>query len=201
MRSQGFTLIEVLIVVAIIMILAAIVFPVLEVANKRADTASCLMNIRHCAMAVDLYAQDYDGLLIPARVSGPPSTYGTCWDVLLHPYHRNEQMYLCPSDDMPTFASNCICYYHSYGINLALTQVGGYNGVAMGLDSIDSPTRTILFFEIKGSVRQFGSYYPDHRLSRVDERHNTGCNFAFVDGHAKWYRPHETVNPSNLWEP
>lgn len=81
MGGRGFTLIEMLVVVAIIMLLAAILFPVLEVVNKRAEATSCLMNIRHCAMAVGLYAQDYYGLLIPPASlvqQAPTAPAGTC---------------------------------------------------------------------------------------------------------------------------
>jgi prepilin-type N-terminal cleavage/methylation domain-containing protein/prepilin-type processing-associated H-X9-DG protein len=202
-RSRaGFTLIEVLVVVAIIMILAAIIYPVYETANKRADAISCLCNIRNLSLAASLYTEDYDGFLVPARVSvGPPGTYGTTWDVLLHPYHRNELLNLCPSDQMATWASGCVCYKHSFGINLDLTLLGGYNGSAMHTSQLDEPTRMILFFEIKGSVRQFGTFYGVHGLSRVDARHNTGSNYAYVDGHARWRHPRDTTWPANCWVP
>lgn len=198
-RGSGFTLIELLVVIAIIAVLAAMIFPVYEVVNKRAETVNCALNMRSLAMAANLYAEDCDGLLVPARISaGPVGTLGTCWDVILLPYHRSELLYLCPSDQAATYASGCVCYNHSYGINLDVAMVGGYNGSALSLGSMDSPTQVILFFEIKGSARQFGSSYPYHGLSRVDVRHNTGSNYAFVDGHARWYRPENTTN---LWVP
>ena len=200
--GRGFTLIELLVVVAIIMVLAAMLLPVYEMVNKRAEAISCLHNMRNLALAANLYAEDYDGVLVPARVSsGPVGTFGTTWDTLLLPYHRNELIYLCPADQMPTAASGCVSLKHSYGINLELTLVGAYNGSALALSDIDAPTSAILFFEIKGSVQQFGSSYSLHGLSRVDARHNTGCNFSYVDGHGKWHRPQDTVQPENMWEP
>jgi len=195
----GFTLIEMLVVVAIITILAAMIYPVYEIANKRAESASCGMNLRHVAMAAGLYAADYDDLLVPARVSvGPPGTLGTTWEVLLLPYHRCEQMYLCPADQMASPASGCVSLKHSYGINLDLTMLGGYNGSSCHEGQISDPTQTILFFELKGSVRQFGASYGYHGLSRLD-RHNTGSQYSYVDGHARWSRSEDTVSPTNLW--
>ena len=200
--GRGFTLIELLVVVAIIAILAAMLLPVYEIVTKRAEATSCLHNIRNLALAADLYAEDYDGILVPARVSsGPPGTFGTTWDVLLLPYHRSEPIYLCPSDQMPTSASGCVSCRHSYGINLDLTMVGGYNGSALTVAEISSPTDTILFFEIKGSVYQFGASESTATLNRVDVRHNTGSNYSYVDGHATWHRPQDTLQPVDTWVP
>ena len=79
--------------------------------------------------------------------------------------------------------------------------IGSYNGSSLTLSEIASPTQTILLFEIMGSARALGASYPTDGLSKVDARHNTGCNFAFVDGHVKWYRPRDTVTPLNMWLP
>lgn len=198
----GFTLIETLVVVSIIMILAAVLLPVYETVNKRAEATHCLANIRSLAMAVGAYAEDNDDRLVPARSSyGPSGSLGTSWDVLLLPYHHNQDLYLCLSDQSASPASNTVCYKHSYGINYEASMIGGYNGSALGLGEISAPTQLILFFELTGGSHSLGASYPVHGLTRVDIRHNGGSNYSFVDGHAKWYRPKQTEREGNLWLP
>lgn len=201
--APGFTLIEMLVVIAIIMILAAMIFPVYELVTKRAEGAHCSSNIRNLALAAGVYAEDNDGVLLPARTSaGAPAVLGTGWDVLLLPYHRSEQLYLCLSDQTPAWANGTTCYRHSYGINLDLTMVGGYNGSSLHQSDLDSPTQTILFFEILSTARALGASYGTNKLASVALRHNTGSNYAFADGHARWMRARETASGSrNLWLP
>ena len=203
-RGGGFTLIEMLVVITIIMILAAIIYPVYELVNKRAETVHCANNMAHLTTAALLYAEDHDGLLVPARVTyGSVGTLGTSWDVVLLPYHHTEALYLCLGDQAPTWAQSTVCYKHSYGINLDLTMVGGYDNSAMLAGEGENPSHTILYFEILGTARALGASYPTHGLSRVDARHNEGCNFAFLDGHVKWYHPATTCadGSSNMWVP
>jgi len=60
-RGQGFTLVEMLVVMAILTILAAMLLPVLWQARNRARDTTCLSNLQQVGRATLLYAQDYDG--------------------------------------------------------------------------------------------------------------------------------------------
>ena len=67
-RGQGkacFTLIERLVVIAIIAILAAILLPALNSARNRANTASCISNLKQLGTAGMMYADAHDGYFHP----------------------------------------------------------------------------------------------------------------------------------------
>jgi len=191
------------VVIAIIFILAAMLFPVLEAAQAKAEGATCLSNMRNLGVAARLYADDYDGTIVPASVAGPAGYLGTCWDVTLQHHLRNQQILICMSDRKVTpYVPGRVSHPHSYGINYAVAFVGGYNGSSLRIYDIDQPAATILFMEIEGGYRTFGMLYDNDGLERVaEDRHGEGSNYTFLDGHAKWLRPGRTVKPVNLWNP
>jgi prepilin-type N-terminal cleavage/methylation domain-containing protein len=59
-KIKGFTLIEILIVIAIIAVLAGILFPAFQGARKRSYETTCFSNLRQIGLAVGMYAHDYD---------------------------------------------------------------------------------------------------------------------------------------------
>lgn len=70
-RLTAFTLIEMLVVMAIIMVLTAILYPVLAQAKKAANTAVCLSNMRQIGIASQLYLGDHDDTYFPAARYDP----------------------------------------------------------------------------------------------------------------------------------
>lgn len=72
MRRRAFTLTEVLVVVAILAILAAILFPVFRRARLSAYQASCTSNLRQASAALNLYMDASDGKYPMTAWPSPP---------------------------------------------------------------------------------------------------------------------------------
>ena len=62
-HSRAFTLIELLTVIAIIGVLAAILIPVVGAMRKSAQSSRCVSNLRQIGVAIQLYANDNRGTL------------------------------------------------------------------------------------------------------------------------------------------
>src|ERR1051325_5535169 len=59
-HERAFTLIELICVIAIIALLAGLLFPVLARVIDKADDTRCMSNLRQIGVAVNLYATDHD---------------------------------------------------------------------------------------------------------------------------------------------
>ena len=72
--THSFTLIDLLVVIAIIAILAGILMPALQQARERSRTAGCVSNLKQLAQANELYSSDNKDYYAPyARFSGRDS--------------------------------------------------------------------------------------------------------------------------------
>src|SRR4051794_31556005 len=95
---KGFTLIELPVVIAIIAILAAILFPVFAQAREKARAISCLSNMKQLGLGLYQYSQDYDEQLIKnyyAFPADPVNGWGSNgqvfynWRHAAQPYIKN----------------------------------------------------------------------------------------------------------------
>ena len=88
---------ELLIVIAIIAILASLLLPALNKARARARAITCSNNIRQSLVAIRLYADDANGVLITRRDNDPREPY--CWGAYLYNnnYINGYDTLFCPS--------------------------------------------------------------------------------------------------------
>lgn len=98
--AEGFTLVELLVVIMIIAILAAILLPALMQARKRAWLAHCQNNLRQIGQGWLMYYSDWDGNDPAWLVSGSgPDTWDTTWMAALYPaYVKSPEVFVCPED-------------------------------------------------------------------------------------------------------
>jgi prepilin-type N-terminal cleavage/methylation domain-containing protein len=78
---SGFTLIEILVVIAVILLLLALLLPSLNATRERARRAVCLSNLRESDIALKGYAQDYQDRYPSQRSAwtGNPTTTDQSW--------------------------------------------------------------------------------------------------------------------------
>lgn len=105
-RRRGFTLIELLVAIAIIAILAAILFPVFAQAREKGRATSCLSNTRQIGLAYMQYIDAYDEFFPPhvterTAPAGTPDTPEArapfSYRTKLEPFLKNQNVFKCPS--------------------------------------------------------------------------------------------------------
>lgn len=86
----AFSLIELLVVLAIVVVLMGLLAPALSGVRHAERSLTCLSNLRQIAMGFRLYADEHGGRL-PAS-GGPP------WEQTLAPYLGDRPLFRCPAD-------------------------------------------------------------------------------------------------------
>lgn len=124
-KRSAFTLVELLIVIAIVSLLAAILFPVFGRARENARRSSCQSNLKQITLGIKQYSQDYDEKF-PLGPNFPEDNtdFTTGWAATVQPYVKNLQVYHCPSDKKPSSENPKDEGYIDYWYNAALSWNG-----------------------------------------------------------------------------
>lgn len=180
-RQDAFTLVEMLVVIAVIGILASLLMPALGRALESARGTYCANNLRQVGFGVSLYVSANNESL-------PPKYYGTgAADYWIHnlvnyylvqEYRLNEKFWLCPS-------RNAIFYLPAgngsttYGCNFVLKNASAC--LSTGWTKVTrlkySPSKSILFLDAE---------YQECNIWLTDRwpepRHNGRVNVLYADG-------------------
>jgi len=200
-RDRGFTLIEVLVVIAIIAILAGIIFPVFAKAKAKGWEATCINNVKQILTAIQMYRQDA-GDRWPLHDLGPGSgiseftgnAFGLIWADSIQPYVRNTQVFQCPvsgADVKLAYGMNP--YVQGTGVAIAYDDANTI-GLADDVIQQDFPGAGLRCAD--GAIGTRTDFDP---VRDVAARHTDGAVFGFLDGHAKRLSVAQTLSPGNMW--
>ncbi len=98
MRRAAFTLLELLIVLAIIAILATLLMPVYGHLRERAQKVQCMANLRSLYLATDLFVQRNNSWPQIFLTNYPTrEDYANAWVAALEPFSIGRKTWICPT--------------------------------------------------------------------------------------------------------
>jgi len=214
-HREGFTLVELLVVIGIIALLISMLLPALNKAREQAHRTRCLSNLKTLTYAWLSYATDNKGQLVgsntqnenqwftpdPAHKGHPkrPPTWvtdGPNADTItrgaLWPYVKDTHVYLCPNDTNS--------YVRTYSINGFLW--GELEPIARNLSNVRQAAKTFVFIEEwdnrKYNINSFWCppYPASSWVDVLAEWHQRAGMLSFADGHAEvwqWVDPRTSL--------
>ena len=229
-RAQkfAFTLIELLVVIAIIAILAAILFPVFGRARENARRSSCQSNLKQISLGMLQYVQDYDENFPIRRLTNDLTGWAVQIQPYMKSeqiYQCPSEPTGIPVDGGTDGLAN-----ENGFIDYAYTRpLGGFDqGIARNgingpvkISVLERPAESVMLLEFgtgtsggqAGEMRPFSdsNMLCTGIMSGVagctlggggaNARHLEGSNYAFTDGHVKWYKGNSNTSAAKLYGP
>ncbi len=201
-EKEHFTLIELLIVIAIIAILASMLLPALNRARLTAQSVACLNNLKQQSVCFAQYGLDNKNF--PLHAFKAPNGNWTYWpSFMMYLYNMNGKVFSCPSfgenggkgckdmtlanatTDVKTPGTSSYATYCEYGYNTNMYRYGDFS-----VDKIKHPTELFLTADAYLYGTNRGYYAVGHAFQTTssngdfDGRHSGAVSCSFADGHA-----------------
>ncbi|MEX2606748.1 MAG: prepilin-type N-terminal cleavage/methylation domain-containing protein [Kiritimatiellia bacterium] len=206
-RKSGFTLVEMLVVIAIMALLAGLLVPAVTSGVERAQTVKCKSQLREISSAALMYASDHGGILPPHRRenSGALGQQILMQEGYLGRYtfkgwgpysHIRYSGYACPKWGKIEGEPATYVQSGGYGINGNLSYVARADGTTprvihtpKSIVQVKNTATTVYWMDSASAGGQAFLKVPpapgDNQA--IHYRHRGGTNIAFVDGHVSWF--------------
>lgn len=200
---KGFTLIEMIVAITIILILAGIIIPSFRNAKEKANRVVCMNNLKQLGYGFGMYVTEHEGNWPPYLFTFSPGNSGK-WVVLVVPKRKSaglveacveEELYVCPSDESPmtvTVNEDEDPAYHGPPVDVDMEISYSYN-LMLYTEQVDyyelaHPDQTVVLFDGHQLIEHQGQWHsdPDFYENVLENRHNGGANHLFADFHVEW---------------
>ncbi|MBI1371705.1 MAG: prepilin-type N-terminal cleavage/methylation domain-containing protein [Phycisphaera sp.] len=199
---KGFTVVEMLVVMSIILLLLAMLLPSMRAARETARLAVCMAQTKQLHLLHLNYAADYFNttankdayLRYPIGYPGWPNVADivTSNVFVVKGYMPEEttSIYMCPSDtgyreDHPELAG---AYKYIRPANFSYTRSVYLDDFAAypKLNKIKMPAHTCLLAEEKETAPMNDASFWSNPWDLMTTRHNDRCGMVFIDGHTDY---------------
>jgi prepilin-type N-terminal cleavage/methylation domain-containing protein len=177
-KSRSFTLIEVLVVVAIIAVLVSILLPALKKARESAYAVKCMAMLKQDGIAMLMYAQDNSDVF--CRYGETPEQYSKgIWFRWYHCMYGGNYLPQVPGDPY-TYCPDGLAQGGSG--RYAMTE----DTSNMHISKIPSPDKGVLLCDGVSHDAFVGVWSPYVTRIFGSDRHHGGIHIAFCDGGVGW---------------
>jgi len=111
--SRGFTLVELIVVMAVVAVLATLAFPISSRVIQSSKAAGCVSNLRNLGVALQSYLGEHNQIMPPTLAAGRQSTSQDVpvIDNTLNAYVGDPRVFACPADNQGIAAASGTSYY------------------------------------------------------------------------------------------
>lgn len=198
LSSRGFTLTEMLVVMAIMMALLALTLPAYQQIRSRVASIQCSRNLRVLAIAHQQYRQEHGNLPPPRSVTptDPDSEGHNAWGIqTLRHYYRSNPNSIFTSRGQPITEPMEKCPGAAITGQTLDKAAGGPDYNHIGLDNYQNYTRTsaLNMDTYFGAAAAYvpllwDGWKPNWGVPGIPLRHLDGANMAFMDCHVEWLK-------------